>query len=444
MQHSADLPRRLGLLDAVSIVVGVVIGAGIFLTPNEAAKALHTPGAILAAWIFAGLLSLCGALALAELGAMIPATGGAYVFLREAYGPGTAFLCGWSSFFVCHSAAIAWLGVSFSRYLGHFVNLSPMAAKAVGVGLLAVLASVNYRGVILGAAVQKSFAAIKVIGLIVLIGSAAFAPRAQNAPSGEPFEWSGFGVALIACLLCYDGWTTVSSVAGEIRDPKRNVLRALTIGVSIVIVAYVTANWAYLRVLTLPELAASERVAADAGVRTMGSFGGALVSVTILLSIVGSLNGWLLTQPRLYFAQARDGLFFRRFTEVHSRFHTPSFSILMLFAWSAVLVLTGSFQVLISYAMFSIWTFYVFTVVGVIVLRVRQPKRERPYRMWGYPVTPALFALVAIWFLVNTAIERPGPSLTALGIILAGIPAYWFWRKSSASDRVPDVLHQEH
>lgn len=430
MNEPAELPRRLGLTDASSIVAGVMIGAGIFLVPSLVAKNLPSPAWMLAAWAFAGLLSFTGALALAELGAMMPATGGMYVFLREAYGPLIAFLCGWTSFFASHSAAIAWLGVSFSLYLGYFIPLSPVAAKIVGIVLIGVIAAINYRGVTLGAGVQKIFTAGKILGLGVLIVS-AFLPVA-HAASPQPavaVTWSAFGVALIACLLSFDGWTSVSSVAGEIRDPSKNVLRALALGVLVVIIVYLSVNYAYLRVMTPVEMAASPRIGAELGQRTLGPFGGTLVSLTILISIIGGLNGWIMTQPRVYFAQARDGLFFRKFAEIHPRYRTPGFSIVMQSVWSSVLILTGSFEILISYAMFAIWLFYVLTGASVIVLRIKRQELPRPYRMFGYPVTPALFTVVAAWFVINTMIEQPQPSLIALGIILAGVPVFWFWRR---------------
>jgi basic amino acid/polyamine antiporter, APA family len=428
-----DLPRRLGLADGISIVVGVMIGAGIFLVPSLVARSLSSPFAILGAWMFAGLLSFFGGLAFAELGAMIPATGGQYVFLREAYGPMIAFLCGWTYFLVSQSAAIGWLGVSFALYLEYFVRLNAFTSRAIGVGIIGVLAWINYRGVVLGAFVQKLFALAKVGGLALLVGTAVLVePVRHIAPAAAaPFHGSDFGVALISCLLCYDGWATVSFVAGEIKDPQKNILRALAIGILITMTIYTLANYAYLRVLGVAGVAATDRVGATFGVHTMGPVGGTMVTLLILVSITGGLNGWMLTQPRVYFAQARDGLFFRRFGEVHPDYQTPGFSVMMQFVWAGVLAATGSFELLITYAMIAIWVFYGLTVAGVIVLRRTQPDRPRPYRMWGYPVTPALFTAVAVWFVVNTAVKEPVPSAIALGIIAAGLPVYYIWRPRS-------------
>lgn len=433
--NQPGLVRQLGFPDALSIVVGVVIGAGIFLVPSLVARELPSASAILAVWIAAGVLSFLGGLAMAELGAMIPETGGQYVFIREAYGPMPAFLCGWTSFVVSHSAAVAWLGVSFGLYLSHFIPLSAAAQKAVGLGLIAVLAAVNYRGVLLGAAVQKLLTLAKILGLSVLIVSAFLVKSGPAAAaSGFSFRWSAFGVAMIAGVMTYDGWACVGSVAGEIRDPQTNILRALAGGIGISIAVYVAANLAFVHALGVTALAASERPGAELAARTMGNAGGNLLSIVILLSITGAANGWLLTQPRVYFAQARDGLFFRRFGEVQRRYRTPGFSVLMHALWSAVLLLTGSFEVLIDFAMFAMWVFYALTTFGLVILRRTQPDRARPYRMWGYPVTPLLFVATAAWFLVNMAIEKPAPSLAAAGIILAGAPVYFIRTRRSRTE----------
>jgi APA family basic amino acid/polyamine antiporter len=363
------------------------------------------------------------------MGAAMPSTGGQYVFLREAFGPLWAFLCGWTFLLVSMTASMAWLAVSFCRYLGYFVLLEPWHTKAVALTLVFVLTYVNYRGVTLGAWVQKIFTAAKIVGIVVLIVAAFLAPARTSIASepAVPFRFADFGVAMIACLLAYDGWVNMSFVAGEIREPRKNVFRALLIGVTLAMVLYLSANAAYLLVLSPVELAATERVGATVAERTLGSFGAAFVSGTILLSIVGSLNGRFMTQARVYFAQARDGLFFARFGEIHPKHQTPAFSLWVQSAWAAVLIVTGTYEYLIDYALFAIWLFYGISVAGMFVLRRKFPDLERPYKMWGYPVTPALFVMVAGWFVVNTAIERPGPAFTALGLIALGFPAYWYW-----------------
>ena len=429
----SELPRKLGLVDSSAIVVGTIIGSGIFLVPNLVARQLPSPTWIVAVWIFTGILSFFGALAYAELGAMIPATGGQYVYLREAYGPLCAFLCGWSYFFVILSAAVGWLAISFANYLGYFVPLSPALAKAVAVALIAAVTLVNYRGVTAGAAVQNLFTLMKIAGLAVLIASAFLSGRAAGTAAAPPpagsFSISHFGVAMISCVLAYDGWVALSFVAGEVRNPKRNLLLALAAGLGLAVAIYVLANVAYLRVLTVGEIAASDRVGAMAAERAMGTWGASFVAVTILLSIVGAINGWAMTAPRIYFAQAQDGLFFRRFAEIHPRFQTPGFSILVFGTWSALLALTGTYENLASYAMFAAWIFYGLTSAGVLVLRRKFPGRTRPYRMTGYPVTLFLFVAVALGFVINTIIETPGPALVGVLLIAAGIPAYLIWKR---------------
>jgi APA family basic amino acid/polyamine antiporter len=426
-----DLPRRLGLADSVAIVVGIVIGGGIFLVPNLVARSLGSVPLILAVWIFAGLVTFFGALACAELGAAWPATGGQYIYLRDAYGPLAGFLCGWSMFTVARSAQVAWMGVVFALYAGYFVPLGPIASKALGVAAIAVFCAINYRGVRLGVVVQKLFTTAKVAGALLIVASAFLVAPHAPAPvtaAAPPFTISSFGVALIACLLAYDGWVQLTFVAGEMRDPQRNVFRALALGTLVCIAIYLLCNLAYLRAMSIPEIAASDHVGAAAAERGLGPIGGRFVSAIIIVSILGTMNGCFLTTPRVYFAQASDGLFFRRFAEVHPRFQTPSFAIVAQALWSIVLVLTGSYESLIDYALFAMWLSYGLMVGAVMVLRRRDPGAPRPYRMLGYPVTPLLFLGVTAWFLGNMLVTRPGPSLASLGLIATGLPAWLIWK----------------
>ena len=424
-----DLPRKLGLLDAISIVVGIVIGAGIFLVPNLVAREMKSGPAILGVWVFAGVISFFGSLACAELGTMLPSTGGQYVFLRESYGPLVGFLCGWSMFLVARTAQVAWMAVTLALYLSYFFPLSALASKLLGLGAIALFTWINYQGVTAGAMVQKIFTFAKVAGLLVIIGSAfLWGHKAPAVPViGGGFSLSSFGIALIACVLAYDGWVQLTFVAGEIRNPQRNVLFALAFGSVACIAIYLLANIAYLRVLPIPDIAASQHVGATVAERVLGTAGGRLVALIILMSIIGTLNGCFLTSPRIYFAQARDGLFFRRFSEVHPRHQTPSFAIVAQGLWAAVLLLSGSYESLLDYAMFAIWLSYGMMVAGVIVLRIKQPAWSRPYRMWGYPVTPILFLIITGWFLINMIASRPMPSLAALLLIASGVPVYWLW-----------------
>ncbi len=429
-----DLPRKLGLLDSLAIVVGIVIGGGIFLVPNLVARNLGSETSILGVWLFAGVASFFGALACAELGAALPSTGGQYVYLREAYGPLGGFLYGWTMFMVARTAQVSWMAVTFSLYISYFVPLTPVASKLLGIAAIVVLAAINYRGVSGGALVQKSFTFAKVVGLLIIIGGAFFLGHnagTETAAAMPRFSLSHFGIALIACLLAYDGWVQVTFVAGEIRNPKRNILRALALGVGICVAIYMLANLAYLHIMSVSEIAASDHVGASAAERILGPAGGTLVAVIILLSIIGTINGCFLTSPRIYFAQARDGLFFSKFGEIHPRFSTPAFSIVAQAIWAVILVLSGTYETLLDYAMFALWISYALMVAGMMILRRKQPQLERPYRMWGYPVTPLLFLAVAVWFLGNTLIEKPGPSVAGLLLIASGVPVYFVWRKSS-------------
>ncbi|HEY6392603.1 MAG TPA: amino acid permease [Bryobacteraceae bacterium] len=429
---STELPRKLSLLDSLSIVVGIVIGGGIFLVPNLVAGNLTTSTSILSAWIFAGIVSFFGALACAELGAAFPATGGQYVFLREAYGPLGGFLCGWTMFVVARTAQVSWMAVTLSSYVPRSVGLNPVTSKLLGVVVILIFAAINYRGVSGGAWTQKIFTLAKVAGLLIIIGGALFFAGGVHTPApavAAPFSVTHFGLALIACLLAYDGWVQVSFVAGEIKNPNRNILLALALGVGACIAIYMLANVAYMRVLSIPEIAASAQVGALAAERVFGPVGGSLVAFIILLSIIGTINGCFLTSPRIYFAQARDGLFFAKFGEVHRRFQTPAFAIAAQAVWSIVLLMIGNYETLAEFAMFALWVFYGLMVLGVILLRWRRPELPRPYRMWGYPVTPLLFLAVTLYFLENTLIARPWPSLAVLGLMAIGVAVYFWWRR---------------
>ena len=424
------LPRELGVLDAAAIIIGIVIGSGIFLLPNLIAKDLPSKTAILAVWIVSGVLSFFGALAYAELGSMMPATGGQYVYLREAYGPLCAFVCGWTFMLAVLSGGTAWLTVTFSIYVGQFVALTPAISKLVSLSLLAALSAVNYLGVREGAWAQKVFTFLKISGLVVLIGAAFFSPDVAAPPvaSAQPFSFGNFGVAMAACLMAYNGWSYLSFVAGEVKEPKKNLLRSLVIGMAVVAALYVFANAAYLRIMTIPQIAATERVGAELATRTMGRAGGAFVSITVLLSIAGAVNGCILTAARLPFAQARDGLFFAQFGRIHTRYQTPGFGIVAGGLWTAVLVLSGSYDSLYSYSILAAWIFYTLSVAAVYVLRKKMPDAPRPYRMWGYPYTLWTFVIVSIWFMVNAFINQSGPSLMALAIVATGVVAYRVWR----------------
>ncbi len=428
-----DLPRRLGVVDATAIVIGIVIGSGIFVLPNLIARNLPSARAILAAWVISGVLSFFGAVAFAELGAMMPATGGQYVYLRAAYGPLCAFVANWTFMLAVLSGGSAWLAVTFSIYAGYFLPLTAASRQLLSVALIAVLSAVNYIGVREGAWVQRVFTFLKIAALVVLIGAAFLSPQhAAAQAAAAPVNLGQFGVAMAACLMAYNGWSYVSFVAGEVRNPERNLLRSLIIGMTAVMLLYVFANLAYLKVMTIPEIAATERVGADLATRTIGPAGGRFVSITVVLSIIGAVNGCVLTAARVPFAQARDGLFFARFGKVHPRFQTPGFAIVCGGIWTAILVLTGSYETLYTYSIVAAWIFYTLAVAAVFVLRRKLPDAPRPYRMWGYPWTLWCFVAVSAWFVVNAFLTQALPSLMAFAIVASGILAYQVWRRFAA------------
>ncbi len=420
--QAAELPRELSLLDSTCIVIGTTIGVGVFIVPGSIARELPSPMIILSVWLIAGIISFFGALAYAELGAMMPRSGGQYVYLREAYGPLAAFVCGWVSFLIVQSGSIAAVSVGCGIYLSYLLPGLAGVARWIPVAVIALFSFVNYRGVRRAAQAQNFFTVLKVAGLAVLIGSSFL----YRAPIGlKPDDWGvaaltrhGLVVALLGCFLAYDGWQYIAFVAGEVRDPSRNVPRSIALGTAVVIALYLLANVAYLRVLPLSQIGATERIAAG------------FVALTIMLSAAGAANGAILTSPRIYFAQAQDGLFFRKVAAIHPRFGTPSIAILVQGVWTCALALSGSYETLFSFVLFAMWLFHAMTVFGVIVLRRRAPDRPRPYRMWGYPVSPLLFTLFALWFVGNTLWTRPGPSLIGALIIAAGVPVYFLWRRA--------------
>jgi APA family basic amino acid/polyamine antiporter len=434
----AKLPRELNLFDSTCIVIGTTIGVGIFIVPGTIARELPSSMMILAVWVLAGVISFFGALAYAELGAMLPDSGGQYIYLREAYGPLAAFACGWVSFLVVQSGSIATVSVGFGIYLSYLLPGLANMARWIPPALIALFSLVNYRGVRWAAQTQNVFTALKVAGLAVLIGSSWL----YRTPVGlKADDWGarsltthGLVMALLGCFVAYDGWQYIAFVAGEVREPSRNIPRSIALGTAAVILLYLLANVAYLRVLPLSRIATTERVAAVTAEQTMGRIGGNIVALTIMLSAAGAANGSIMTSPRIYFAQARDGLFFRQVAAIHPRFGTPSISILVQCVWTCILALSGSYETLFSFVIFAMWLFHGMTVFAVIILRRRAPDLPRPYRMWGYPLSPLLFTLFALWFVVNTFWTRPGPSLIGALIIAGGAPVYFLWRR--ASDRV--------
>jgi len=432
----AGLPRVLGFWDIIGIIVGGVIGSGIFIVPADVAREVQAPLLILAVWVVGGLLSYFGALSSSELGAAYPHAGGIYVYLREAYGSLLAFLFGWTLFLVIDSGAIATLAVAFSTsYLTHFIKLTPWEAKLISVGLIAFLVIVNYIGVKAGAALQNFLTIIKFAALVGICGVVFILGKGNASNFVTPplphlsFGLLGpFGVALVATLWAYKGWEAATYSAGETKKPERNLPLGLLVGTLICIIIYVLTNLAYLYVIPSGTMANSPKIASDAMNLVIGPVGASIIAFIILFSIAGAANATVMTSPRVYFAMARDGLFFQKVAEVHPRFLTPHFSIVAIGVWSAILSISGTFEQLFTYVIFGEWVFFGLTVAAVIILRKKKPDLPRPYKTWGYPVTPIIFCLAAVFISLNSLINAFGSAFRGLLIILLGVPAYLYWK----------------
>jgi APA family basic amino acid/polyamine antiporter len=436
--EAKSLPRVLGLWDIVGLVVGGVIGSGIFLVPKDIAAAVGGPVLMLAVWVVGGVLSLFGALAFGELGASMPEAGGVYVYLREAYGSVIAFLFGWTLFLVIDSGAIATLAVAFSSlYLPHFFPVSPILQKVISIVLIVFLMGVNYRGVRSGANLQNFLTIIKFAGLvgvcaaIFIFAKGSTANFVAAAPAGGPAGGmlSAFGIALVASLWAYKGWEAATYSAGETKNPQKNLPLGILLGCAICVVLYVIAQLAYLYVLPAAEIAKSTRIAADAMNIAVGGMGASIISFIILFSIMGATNQNFVCSPRVYYAMAKDGLLFPKLASVHPKYRSPHVAIIAIGFWSIVLSLSGTFEQLFTYVVFGQWLFFGLTVAAVIVLRKKRPDLPRPYKTWGYPVTPIIFILASLYIAVSALLNQFVNALAGLGIILLGLPFYFFWKK---------------
>ena len=436
--HDAGLRRTLGFADLLLLTLGTVIGSGIFIVPGVVLKQTEGHlGVALLVWIVGGVVSFLGALTYAELGAMTPEAGGLYAYIRDAFGPLPAFLYGWASFLVIASGSVATLAVAFSAYLGQLVPLSPVGAKVASTLMIVVIAAVNVRGTRQSATVENSATSIKVGALLVIGIALAVAGRSWPSssslwpPALTSSVTSGFGAAMIGVLWAYEGWQYVTFSAGETRDPQRVFPRAIAVATFALIVLYVLANVGYVAAIGPAAATQSGHVAADATAAVFGSFSGKLLSVLALVSIFSATNGLTLTAPRLYFAMARDGLFFARLAKVSERFGTPASAIVLLSCWSIVLALTGTFEQLLTYVVFAGWIFYGLGALAVFASRRRTPNAARPFRTPGYPVTPLVFALAAALLVGNTLYGQTRQAAIGLVVVLLGTPVYFLWRSRS-------------
>ena len=449
---AATLARAIRLPHATAMVVGTIIGASIFVQPSEITGRVPTPAGVFAVWLVCGVLTLCGALVSAELASRFPESGGVYAFLREGFGPWLGFLWAWAMFWTMHSGIIAAIATVFARYVGFFVPLDDIGTRAVAMGAILLLTAVNYVGVRQGSVLQTAFTAGKLlaIGAIIALGFAfgADAHRAALARTAAApvATWGAgdFALALVAGLFAFGGWHMVTYNAEETEDPRRTIPRALLVGTLVVTACYVALNAVYLWVLAPSRVASSTRVAADAADAVFGRGGGAAMSALVVFSTFGGLSGIVLAGPRVYWAMARDGLLFPWVGAVHPRFRTPHRAILLQGAWSCVLVATGTYRALFTRVVYTEWIFFGLMAVGLVLIRRRDEGAEGGWRTPGHPWIPLLFALSAFAIVAAQLRAEPVESLTGLGLVLAGLPAYHFWarrgyRRASPSSIDPDA-----
>ena len=436
---TTDLRRSLGFTDLMLITIGTVIGSGIYLVPSVVLRQTGgNTGLAFTVWAVAGFLSLLGALTYAELGAMKPEAGGLYAYLRDAFGPLPAFLYGWASFVVIASGSIAALAVAFANYLTPLLPFRVPGA-VISVLVIVIVAALNVRGTRGSATVQNwttaaKFGVLLILSLVLALrGTGGAGSAATPAPLPNVSFAAGIGAAMIAVLWAYEGWQYVTFSAGEAKDPQRTFPRAISIATFLLIVLYLVANLGYVRALGPGAAANSQRIAADAIGTILGPVAGVVVTTLILVSIFSALNGLVLTAPRMYYAMARDGVFFRRLATVHPRFATPAFAIITLTVWAALLAASGTFTQLLTYAVFTGWIFYALGALAVMALRRSAPNAVRPFRVPGYPVTPLLFVIAAALLVVNTIVTQPGISSIGLGIVALGAPAFFIWRTRARS-----------
>lgn len=435
MPTDQKLPRVLRFSDLVLLTVGSVIGSGIFIVP--ATVLTQTGGQLGLAslvWVAGGVLSLLGALTYAEIAAMKPESGGLYVFMRDAFGGSIAFLYGWALFLVIATATVATLAVAFSAYLRELVALSPLAMKAISVSMIVAIAIINTLGTRRSANLQNWTTAIKVgaillMSVLLLLRGDGLNDAGSALPQIEGSVLMALGAAMLGVLWAYEGWHYITFSAGEVIDPQRNFPRGIIVGTAALIVIYLLANVAYVAALGVQRSASSERIAAEAVSQIFGPGAGKLIALAILISMFSAANAVVLTSSRVFFAMARDGHFFARMGAIHPRYETPSFAIIASCAWAALLTVTGTFEQLLTYVVFTGWAFYALGAATIFYYRRREPDAPRPFRVPGYPWTPLLFILVAAAIVCNTVFLHPGQTLIGVGLIALGVPVYWFWRR---------------
>jgi len=415
------------------IVVGGIIGGGIFFTPAQVARTLPTGGWVLAIWMVGGCIALAGALTFAELGALLPDAGGPFVYIRRAFGEMAAFVYGWMILTTIASGAAAAVALAFANYVARFFDLTPVGGTtAVAVAVLLILTATNYRGLRLGAAVQNTLVMSKLVALGVLILGVIILwnriPAPQPIPSTEklPPLMMGLAAAFVPVLFSVGGWENLNMVAGEVRDPAKLIPRALALGIAIIMVCYLGVNVAYLHVLGRDGMAASSSVAADTAIRMVGALGGTLITIAAMISILGLVNVVLLATPRIFYAMSREGLFYPAASRIHPRFGTPHVSIAMLGLWSVALLLLAQSRLdwLLNGEVFADWVFFGLSAASVFVFRRTMAEQPRPYRAWGYPLVPLFFVAASGVAVLSAVVSAPIPSAFGAASALVGVVVY--------------------
>jgi APA family basic amino acid/polyamine antiporter len=434
-QWGERMPRSVGLVDSIAVLVGVTIGSGIFRVPATVAAQLHTPGAVLLCWVLGGVFALSGALTIAELAGAMPRSGGIFAWLLESFGPMPAFLFGWSEFAVIRASALGATSTIFAEYLGYFIPLTPMQVRYVAAALIVVVGAMNYFGVRKAAAVMSVATIAKyaaVMGLGLLAFTAPHGSMSHFTPAWDDgVHLSLVATALIPVMWTYDGWADLSFMGGEVKNPQRTLPLALILGTACVLLVYLVVNIGFMYVLTLPEMAQSRLIATSVAERipVFGGIGAAVISAVVLLSTFSGLNGSIMTGPRIFFAMAERGLFFQAVARVSPRFHSPSVAIWLATALGVFYVLQNNFAELADKFVLGLWPFYSLAVAGVFVLRRKRPDLPRPYRVWGYPWVPLVFLVASLGMVANALWTEPWKTGVTLLIIMAGVPLFYLWKR---------------
>ena len=437
MANQSNLKRVLSLTDAIMINVGGILGSGIFMVPATVALYTLSSSLFFLVWIIGGIVSLFGALSVAELGAAMPKAGGQYVFLNKAYGPLWGFLYGWTAVAVINTASIAAVAMAFSEYLGFFFVLSRFEIKVIAILSIVILTIINIIDVKSGARFQNLFTYTKIsaISIVILLGLTLNGGSLNNfypmIIDKSFFSLVGpLGLAMVAVLWTFDGWIFVTYVAGEVKDPGRNIPLSIVLCMVIVLSIYLALNYVLVYVLGFDKMIGSELVMSDAASVFLGGKGAAIITVIILISLIGANNGFVLTSARINYAMSKDGLFFKQASTIHSKFKSPANALLMQCAWSSILTLTGTFNQLITYIIFASWIFYAMSAGAVIILRNKLPDLKRPYKTPLYPWIPITFIFFAVFLTINTILEAPRDASIGSVLILTGLPFYKYWKNN--------------